>query len=74
MFVWDTAIDAGEVFAAYKDFTNSERRWDSDEVDGDIMIWYSDGRSVILRLEGQSKLTDIAPDSEILDLIAEDFP
>ena len=74
VFVWDTAIDAGGFFEAYIEFTAQTNQWERREGDGDILTWHRDGRSVLLRLEGESTLIGIAPDPETLALIAKDFP
>jgi len=74
VFLWDTSIDAGEFFEAYKDFTDREQRWESRADDGHLMTWHSPGRSVLLELDGESTLIGIAPDPESLELIAKDFP
>ena len=72
VFVWDTDIDAGEFFEAYMEFTAQTNQWERRE--GDMLTWHRDGRSVLLRLEGESTLIGIAPDPETLALIAKDFP
>ena len=77
VFVWDTAIDAGEFFEAYEayiEFTAQTSQWERREDKGDILTWHRPGRSVLLRLEGENKLIGIAPDPETLALIAKDFP
>ena len=74
VFVWDTAIDAGEFFEAYIEFTAQTSQWERREDKGDILTWHRPGRSVLLRLEGENTLIGIAPDPETLALIAKDFP
>ncbi len=74
VILWDTAIDAGEFFEAYRDFTDEEQQWDSHTEDGNKVTWHHSGRSVLLELDGESTLIGIAPDPETLELIAKDFP
>ena len=74
VFVWDTAIDAGEFLEAYIEFTAQTSQWERREDKGDILTWHRPGRSVLLRLEGENTLIVIAPDPETLALIAKDFP
>ena len=74
VFVWDTAIDAGEFFEAYIEFTAQTSQWESREDKGDILTWHRPRRSVLLRLEDDNTLIGIAPDPETLALIAKDFP
>ena len=74
VFVWDTAIDAGEFFEAYIERTSQTSQWERREDKGDILIWHRPGRSVLLRLEGENTLIGIAPDPETLALIAKDLP
>ena len=74
VIVWDTTIDAGEFFEAYKQLTGRAKQWESHEEDGGLITWHAPGRSVLLELEGDRTLIGIAPDRETLDLIAKDFP
>jgi len=74
VFVWDTALDAGEFFAVYIEYTAQTSQWERREDKGDILTWHRQVRSVLLRLEGENTLIGIAPDPETLALIAKDFP
>ena len=74
LIVWDTTIDAGEFFEAYKDFTVRAQQWDTHEEDESSALWHAPGRSVLLNLEGENTLIGIAPDAMTLDLIAKGLP
>lgn len=74
MIVWDTSIDAGEFFEAYRDFTDRDQQWESHGEAGTTTTWHAPGRSVLLELDDEITLIGIAPDPETLDLIAKDFP
>ncbi len=74
MFVWDTAIDAGEFFEAYIECTAQTSQWERREDKADILTWHRPGRSVLLRLEAENTLIGIAPNPETLALIAKGFP
>jgi hypothetical protein len=74
VIVWDTIIDAREFFEAYKEFTGRAQRWESHEEDGNMAVWHTPGRSVLLELKGEITLIGIAPGQDTLDLIAKDFP